>query len=107
MWKKLIFVASFFIAHVTSCLFLLPWANTAFQRQFDTGEIMTAFEKFGHFVSLVLSFPFATWLLTFHPARVSESAFLVSVILNSLCWSVCIFFVINYFFRKSQSSSLP
>jgi hypothetical protein len=93
------------VIHAAICLLLIPWANAAFQVWFDTGSPQSAAERFGYVVSLVLSFPIAFWILWLHPARVSTQAFVASIVLNSLLWSLCLYSIMVRFFRRRHPTS--
>ena len=103
--QKAIWIAfAFGVIHATICLFLIPWANAAFQVWFDTGSPQSAVERFGYLASLVLSFPIAFWSLWLHPARIGTQEFVTSVALNSVLWSVCLYFILIRFSRRPASN---
>jgi hypothetical protein len=101
--KAISIALAFGVIHATICLFLIPWANAAFQVWFDTGSPQSAAERFGYLASLVLSFPIAFWSLWLHPARISAQAFVASVVLNSLFWSSCLYLIMVRFSRRTAS----
>jgi len=92
------------VIHAAICLLLIPWANAAFQVWFDTGSPQSVAERFGYLVSLVLSFPIAFWILWLHPALVSTQAFVASILLNSLLWSLCLYLILGRFSRRAASN---
>src|SRR3989442_15628942 len=82
--RKPVFLASIFaLTHASASLKLIPWANEAYQRWFDTGAPLSFGERVGNLVALVLSFPVALQTVTRHSARVSTQALFASVLAKS------------------------
>ena len=92
----------FALVHMLICLILLPWANSGFQRSFDTGMPSTILETLGYRVGLVISFPFAFWSLWRHPANIQQSTFIFSVITNGLLWGLLFYFSIRRLSRRAR-----
>ena len=100
--RKAFFTALVFAAvHAAATLMIVPWANAAYQRWFDTGISLTPAEGFGHLLSLALSFPVALWTLTLHPERVSTQALVASVAANSLLWAAGVYFIARQLWRRA------
>ena len=92
------------VIHAAICLLLIPQANAAFQVWFDIGSLQSASVRFGYVLSLVLSFPIAFWTLLLHSARISTMAFVTSIVLNSLLWSLCLYLILVRFSRRAASN---
>jgi hypothetical protein len=81
--------------HVALSRILLPWTNAVTQRWFDTGAPRSFVEIILSNLGLVLSFPFAFWSQSLHPARVNPIAFTSSVLLNGIFWASALYLVLR------------
>ena len=71
--RKSVAIASIALFHFTASVVMIPMANEAFQRWFDTGSSLSRLEWWNLWISRVISFPLVVWTFLLHPARINTA----------------------------------